>query len=269
MSDLVTTMLAGKPLDGLIVDAHGHLGPSPAFHIPDNSPAATVARMDRVGVARLCIASHTACYADFRAGNDETAEAIAAFSDRFIGGIVLNAHYPDEVASELDRCLARGGFRYIKLHSSLHKYRLDAEVCEPIWREAERRGLPVLVHSWAGSPDCGYEACNKVAMAHPDVRLVLGHSLAPDGYDDACRLAEAHPNVWLDTVTSLVNYGQLDWMVGRIGPERILYGSDMPFLDPAPQLAKVVFARIAEGAKRRILGENAARLLGLAQPGGR
>jgi predicted TIM-barrel fold metal-dependent hydrolase len=37
----------------------------------------------------------------------------------------------------------------------------------------------------------------------------------------------------------------------------------MPFLDPAPQLAKVVFARIPDAAKRRILGENAARLLGL------
>ena len=267
MSALLHLMLAGKPLQGLVVDAHGHLGPSPAFHIPDNGPAAMAARMDRVGIRRLCIASHTACYADFGAGNDETAAALDAFPDRFIGGIVLNAHDPDEIGPELDRCLAlspsKGGFRYIKLHSSLHKYRLDSEACEPIWREAERRNLPVLVHSWAGSPDCGYDACKKVAMAHPDVRLILGHSLAPDGYDDACRLVEAHPNVYLDTVTSLVNYGQLDFMVTRIGAERILYGSDMPFLDPAPQLAKVVFARIPDDAKRRILGGNAARLLAL------
>jgi predicted TIM-barrel fold metal-dependent hydrolase len=263
MSTLLDLMRAGKPLDGLVVDCHGHLGPNPAFHIPDHSPAAMAARMDRLGIAKLCIASHTAIYADFHAGNEETAAAIAAFPDRFLGGIVLNAHYADEVRPELDRCLARGGFRFIKLHSSLHKYRLDSDACEPIWREAERRDLPVLVHSWAGSPDCGYEACKKVATAHPGVRLILGHSLAPDGYEDACRLAEAHPNVWLDTVTSLVDYGQLDFLVGRVGAERILYGSDMPFLDPAPQLAKVVFARISDDAKRRILGGNAARLLAL------
>jgi hypothetical protein len=263
MSDLLAQMLAGRPLDCRIVDFHGHLGPSPNFHIPDNSPAAMVARMDRVGIERVCISSHTAVYSDFRAGNDETAAAIEAFPSRFVGGVVLNAHYPEDIASELDRRLDHGGFRFIKLHSSLHRFELHSEACEPIWSEAEKRGLPVLVHSWAGSSDCGYAACEAVAKKHPEVRLILGHSLAPDGYPDACRLVESYPNVCLDTATSLVNYGQLDYMVGRIGADRILFGSDMPFLDPAPQVAKVVFARIREEDKRKVLRENAARLLGL------
>ena len=263
MTSLLDQMLAGQPLDCRIVDAHGHLGPNPNFHIPDHTPAAMVARMDRLGIDALCISSHTAIYSDFCAGNDETAAAVEAFPTRLIGAIVLNAHYPDEIDAELDRCLAHGGFRLIKLHSSLHKFRLDSEACEPVWRAAERRGLPVLVHSWAGSADCGYPACDAVATRHPQVCLILGHGLAPDGYPDACRLVEAHPNVYLDTATSLVSFGHIDYLVGRVGPERVLYGSDMPFIDPAPQVAKVVFARVSDEAKRKILGENAARLLGL------
>ena len=263
MSTLLAQMLAGKPLDCRVLDAHGHLGLNPNFHIPDHSPAAMVARMDRLGIDVLCISSHTAIYSDFRVGNNETAEAVEALPTRLVGAVVLNPHYPDEIVPELDRCLAHGGFRLIKLHSSLQKFSLDAEACEPVWREAERRGLPVLVHSWAGASDCGYAACEAVAAKHPDVRLILGHSLAPDGYPDACRLADAHPNVYLDLATSQVNFGQVDDMVGRIGPDRILYGSDMPFIDPAPQVAKVVFARISDADKRKILGENAARLLGM------
>ncbi len=256
-------MRAGQPLECPVIDMHGHLGPCPNFHIPDCSAAAMVVRMDRVGTKVLCISSHTALYSDFVAGNDETAAAIEEFPTRFIGAVVLNPHYPDEIVPELDRCLGLGGFRLIKLHSTLQKFRLDAELCEPVWREAERRSLPVLVHSWAGSADCGLDACRKVAEKHPDVRLILGHSLAPDGWPDACRLAEKHPNVYLETATSQVHFGQIEDMVSRIGPDRILFGSDMPFIDPSPQLAKVAFARIPEDAKQKLLAANAARLLGL------
>lgn len=264
MTPLREQMLAARPLDGRVVDAHGHLGPSPNFHIPDNTAAAMVARMDRVGIDVLCISSHTALYSDFAAGNDETAAAVEAFPTRLVGAVVLNAHYPEAIGPELDRCLAHGGFRMIKLHSSLHKFHLDADEAETIWSEAEQRNLPVLVHSWSGSADCGFDPCDHVAGAHPDVRLLLGHSLAPDGYPDACRLVEAHPHVYLETATSTVNFGQLDYMVDRIGPDRILFGSDTPFLDPAPQIAKVVFARIPDSAKHKILSANADRLLGLS-----
>jgi len=263
VSELREHMLAGTPLGCRVVDCHGHLGPCPNFHIPAHSPAAIAARMDRVGVDILCVSSHTAIYSDFRAGNDETAAAVDAFPARFVGAVVLNAHYPDDLAGELDRCLAHGGFRMIKLHSSLGKFKLASEACEPIWREAERRGLPVLVHSWEGSADCGAAACERVAEKHPGVPLILGHSLAPNGYPEACRLAQTHANVYLDTATSMVNYGQLADMVERTGPDKILFGSDTPFLDPAPQAAKVVFARLSDDEKRKILGQNAAQLLGL------
>jgi len=263
VSTLLDQARAGQPLDCPVVDVHGHLGPCPNFHIPDHSPTAMVAAMDRVGINALCVSSHTAIYADFVLGNDETQAAVEEFPTRFVGAVVLNPHYPDEIVAELGRRMRHGGFRLIKLHSTLQKFRLPDELCEPVWREAESRDVPVLVHSWAGAADCGFAACDAVATRHPDVKLILGHSLAPDGFADACRLVEKHPNVYLDTATSQVNYGQIDFMVDRIGSERILFGSDTPFLDPAPQLGKVVFARIDEVARRSILGANAARLLRL------
>ena len=49
----------------------------------------------------------------------------------------------------------------------------------------------------------------------------------------------------------------------ELGPKKILFGTDMPLLDPHTQLAKVTGAQIDADAKARILGGNMAELLGL------
>ena len=47
------------------------------------------------------------------------------------------------------------------------------------------------------------------------------------------------------------------------GEDRVLFGSDMPLLDGAQQIAKIVQAGISAEDKRKILGLNAKRLLKL------
>ena len=49
-------------------------------------------------------------------------------------------------------------------------------------------------------------------------------------------------------------------MVAGAGAERVLYGSDIPFVDPRGQLGRVAFARLPDDDLRLILGGNARRL---------
>ncbi len=49
--------------------------------------------------------------------------------------------------------------------------------------------------------------------------------------------------------------------VREIGAHRVLYGSDMPFHDPAFDMARIQHADIPEEGKKLIMGENAKRLL--------
>ena len=58
--------------------------------------------------------------------------------------------------------------------------------------------------------------------------------------------------------------GMIELAVAELGPEKILYGSDMPLLDPHTQKAKVTGAEISDPAKALILGGNMARILGVA-----
>ena len=45
----------------------------------------------------------------------------------------------------------------------------------------------------------------------------------------------------------------------------MLFGSDMPLMDPRPQIGKILTARLSDEAKHLLLGGNAARLLKLKE----
>jgi hypothetical protein len=49
--------------------------------------------------------------------------------------------------------------------------------------------------------------------------------------------------------------------VKEIGAHRVLYGSDMPFHDPAFDMARIEYAKISDADKKLIMGENAKKLL--------
>lgn len=82
----------------------------------------------------------------------------------------------------------------------------------------------------------------------------------------AIAAAQANPNVYLETCSTFRTPGVIEQLVNEAGADRVLYGSDLPLMDPRPQLGKIITAQIAPTAKRQILGENARRLLRLSVP---
>jgi predicted TIM-barrel fold metal-dependent hydrolase len=48
-----------------------------------------------------------------------------------------------------------------------------------------------------------------------------------------------------------------------VGPDRIVFGSDNPFFDPAEEINKIRMANIPEKSKEKILGKNMEEILGL------
>lgn len=65
----------------------------------------------------------------------------------------------------------------------------------------------------------------------------------------------------------VIGLGNLDYFIQRVWEDRSLYGSDMPVANPAYRLGQIVGTRVPDGTLRKILGENLARLLGVAFPG--
>ena len=81
--------------------------------------------------------------------------------------------------------------------------------------------------------------------------------------DQAIRLEQTHPNVVVETASSFRTPGAIEQLVRGIGAERILFGSDIPIMDPRVQIGKILTADMSEADKRQITGGNAVRLLRL------
>ena len=70
------------------------------------------------------------------------------------------------------------------------------------------------------------------------------------------------PNTFLDISGSQSHRTILEHCVNRIGDERVLFGSDMPYLEASMLLGRVLTARISDASKAAILRHNFLRLLG-------
>lgn len=253
-----------NPFD--VVDVHMHLGPYSQFHIAHNDAAGMIEEMDRLGIRQGWLSAHAAISADVVRGNDETAEAVRAYPDRLVGYVVVDPNYSAEVRPELERRMARPEFKMIKIHPSLAQYPIDGPAYDPVWAVARERNCPVLTHAWTGCAFCGPEPVRRVLERHPDVPLLFGHALFPATFEEAAKLALAFGNLWLDITSSNQCYRMIEHAVFTVGAHRILYGSDMPFIGAAGSLGRILYAKIPDDDKHRILGENARRLLAEVRP---
>jgi predicted TIM-barrel fold metal-dependent hydrolase len=121
------------------------------------------------------------------------------------------------------------------------------------------RGGVILSHTFGEAPDL-----ERLSTAYPNVVFIQGHGAgAYDGRlpSPFVPLLRERANVYLDTTLSVVRHGAIERLVEDAGADRLLFATDVPFIDNAHQLGRITHARIPEEDKRTILGGNARRLL--------
>lgn len=244
--------MLGKKLDGeLVIDAHTHIGGrSKIYHLPDSSTEGMVAEMDRHGMDKAITLSFSAITSDPAYGNDIAAEAVRAYPDRFVGFAGVNPHYHTEMKAELERCKALG-LRGIKMIADYQKYPVDGPGLFPAYEFAHENGWPMLNHNW-GPP----AFLDKLATTFSNACFINGHYFGP-GYEE---VAVKRDNVFLCTCAAL-NFADIETLVQAVPPEKIVFGSDFPDLPIMFSLAPILYARISDDAKRKIIGFTAKCLL--------
>ena len=242
----------------MIVDAHAHLGVT----WPDEGVRATVAdaigMMDRAGVDRACTSASRYLRSDLREGNRVTQAAVRAFPDRLVGFVILSPREPELSRSEAHRYLGEEGFRGVKLHRSHTDVPYDDPRYDDVYDQAEKHGVPVLAHTFNPA-----EVRQVVVAAgrYPRVAFIVGHT---GGYSwaDCLEMVASVPNTYLDICASCSDLGRVEAFVGAVGPERVLFGTDNPFLEPSHCLSQVQAADLSAADRGLILGGNILRLIG-------
>ena len=133
----------------------------------------------------------------------------------------------------------------------------------PIAEYAVEHRLPILVHAWdkiTGNLPNESTAAHVARLANrfPDLPIIMAHH--GGDWIPAARHIERFSNVLTDTSGTILDHGLVDYLVHRLGPERVLFGTDCS--DFETQCAKVAAARISDYAKKLIFAENAMRVLG-------
>ena len=258
-------VLQGRPVTAFeIIDGHAHLGRFHNFYIPANTAADMVRQMDRAGI-RCCISSgHAAIGPSPRIGNDMVIEAMREFPGRIYGYCCVNPNYPaQELRDELERCFDAGMIG-VKLHPCGHRYCVDGEGYRPAWEFAQERRACLLCHTAVTEPWDPPSVFDKLAAQYPNVKIIMGHSgFGYEGGRQCCELAKKHANVHLDITGSIAYTDLLEQMVEGAGAGRVLFGTDVPFIDCRPQVGRVAFSRLDDSELELVLGGNARRLFGL------
>ncbi len=238
-----------------IIDVHGHIG-AYRFAIPDRTTADMVAVMDRVGVRQI-IVSHMRCMNGEPAiGNRQVQQAMAAHPGRVLGYV---SHWPtsvEVVAAETQRCLD-AGFSGIKLHSE-NGFAYTDPAYAPALAAAHDRRLPVLLHTWGEG--AMFAQVRELAARYTQASFLLAHAGA-QSEAQYIQIATQLSNVYLDICASRTPPGQVERLVAGAGVDKVLWSSDCYFINLAHQIGKVLGSRLSDADKRKLLSENAKRIL--------
>jgi len=250
-----------------IIDAHLHIGQPGVFFSPENSPEHLLETMDRLGVSHAVFTDHVS----ITEGCGATLPALREISERSGGRLhylaVFSPHRASECLAAMERATSWPGFAGVKIHPSFHRVPAEDPRYEPAWRFAAEHGLPILTHSWSASDYNPVQQLSTPARFEPlvgrfpSVRFVLGHAGGRGaGRHEAARMANQYASVYLDFAGDIFCYRLIETLAATVPVEKILFGSDYPWLDPRANLTRVLLAEVDATVKLRILRDNAARV---------
>jgi uncharacterized protein len=238
----------------MIFDAHMHVG--------DFGPMMNVG-VDTAGLAEL-MRDHEIDGGVVFAPDASLVEQAMSEIPGLYGLVWANPKVPGYV-DETARLLEDPRFRGIKLHPTLDGFHPNDPSIHPLMQLLAERDLPVLIH-------CGHPvfslpwSIEELIVAFPHVKVILGHM----GHcnviyiNGAIDVAERNAKVYLET-SGMPMPTKIREAVERVGPERVLFGSDIPFHHPKIEIDRVRLAGLAPEDEQRVLSTS-ARALFLGAP---
>jgi len=201
--------------------------------------------------------------ADAAAGNEEAATVVARWPE-LRQWVVVDPRQP-QTFDQAREMLTQPWCVGIKVHPEEHEYPITEHGRSLFELAAELRTV-IITHS--GEERSLPSDFVQFANDFPTVRLILAHLGCgfdgDPGHQVRAVQSSRHGNVFVDTSSaSGITANLLEWAVRQIGSDRILFGTDTPLYSAPMQRARIDHAEIADQDKRKILHDNAVRLLGL------
>lgn len=239
-----------------IIDVHAHLGRLP-FPIPDGTVQLLKELCEQHEIEKVMVSSVEAIMCDMVSGNAKLAEAIAG-DELFLGYVTINPNYLEESMAEMRKYLYLKNFVGAKLHPSYSGQPLSSERTYELVKAYRRYDKPLLVHTYSVSDAL---ALTQLTKQFPELVLIMAH-MGGAQWEDAIRVVEKHPRIFVEPCSSIPDRDKLRFAIDKLGPRRVLFGSDMPLLHPSVTLGMIIDADLTDSQREAILCRNAKYLFG-------
>jgi len=174
---------------------------------------------------------------------------------------------PDAL-SWVDR-LAADGFKGIKLHPEFQNIYADSDEMTAVCRRAAQYGMTVVFHA---GRDIGYpppvkaepDMLLRLIDRVPDLKLVAAHLGGWMMWEEVAEKLVGTP-IYFDTafIADFIDSALVCDIINAHGADKVLFGSDAPWEDPAKTLNFLRSLSIDPEDLKKICGTNAAGLLGI------
>lgn len=293
--DFLTAM--GRIVVAGVTKATGEAGPDPAQlaagllpSIADSTGEKRVATMDEAGVDKSCVFCLDYAATTGEPGvpieeqNRMVAEAGRRFADRLVPFFSIDPRREGSLEM-FRRAVEDWGMRGLKFHPTAGFYPYD-EACYPLYEACLEYDVPVVIHTGSQPAPLKFRFArpiyvDDVAADFPDLKIVMAH-VGHAMWEEALLVAGVKPNVRFDfSGWQLVwnehpadFYRMLRRVLDTVGPWRVFFGTDGPFLDVLcplerwkqavlePDLGCAPEVSFTDEEKRVIMGDGFARLLG-------
>lgn len=195
---------------------------------------------------------------EVREMNRALARELSHHPDHLRGYCYVNPRFGSESLDDLRRNVEDRGMIGVKLWIATLA---DDPLCDPILEYAAQRRLIVLAHAWRKTVGrYPYEStADHIAAAarrHPDVRFLMAH--LGGQAETAVNAVRSLPNVAVDTSGTIIGAGEVALAVDRLGPDRVVFGSDLHHIDMAANVGKVLGAGLDAETEQRVFGGTVA-----------
>ena len=260
-----TARLINQPFFAPLLRATGQTAPPGGIPIEH-----LISEMDEAGVERAVLRAWWGPDGPI-ISNDEIADLVQRFPNRFIGLASVDLLRPMDAVRELRRAVRELGLRALYLLPWLWNLPPNDKHYYPLYVACIELGVPFCLQVGHTGPlgpsDPGRPIpyLDEVALTFPDLTIVGGHIGYP-WTDEMIGMAWKYPNVYIDTSAHLPRYypPSLLQFMNSYGRDKVLFATNYPMLWPGACRSQAEELDLKPEVKAKFFRLNALRVFRLA-----
>ena len=246
-----------------LCDAHAHIGHWPFRSLPFTDARSLLKEMDRLRIERSAVChTHAVFYTNTQAANEELAKETRNLRGRLSPIATLNPLYV-QTEEDFRICVDSLGMVGLRLVPQYHGYGLDDARAVKLADAAGKAKIPVLVPRILVDPrqrhwmdlEAEVPLAALVAFARKvPGTTVIGAEYALGADDATVESLKSAPNLHFEiSRIPFLNGGTVQGLIEKVGPDRLLFGTGLPFKTPEVSVLKMELLA-DRGARERIGG---------------